>query len=290
MDIRQLRYFIAIAEERTITGAAAKLRMAQPPLSQQLKQLEQELNVQLVKRHRSGIELTSAGQSLYEHALRIVQFMEESEMEVKEIGSGIRGQLAFGVNTLSDHVLPKLLQAFREKYPKITYKIQQNESAQLCKMIKERAIEVAIIRYPLNLEAFTVMPLRKESLCFVTGTQNICTDRDLWQQLQEVPLILPSTQGLGVHSLIMEQFTGRNIAPNVIGECSDIALLMNLVQSGFASTIIPETVLQMHPGFHVRSVQIEDSTSSSVLIWLKNRYLSKAAQHFIDMCQVYYRE
>ncbi|UHA75924.1 LysR family transcriptional regulator [Paenibacillus sp. 481] len=286
MDTRQLRYFCAIAEEQTITAAARKLRMAQPPLSQQLKLLEQELGVELVQRHRSGLQLTEAGQALYMHAKRVLHLIDEAESEVKEIGSGLRGKLTIGVNTLSDERLPRLLHQFRERYPQITYKVQQNESAQLCKLIKDRSIELAIIRYPLDLEAFTCVPFRTESFCFVISEQ----DRDVhdasWEHIQHVPLMLPSTEGLGIFNMIVEQFERRQLTPNLIGECSDIAVLMELVQGGFAATIVPETVLKLHRGYQVRALPIEHHfTSSSVLIWLKDQYLSKAAQHFIKLVQ-----
>ncbi|RAV23464.1 LysR family transcriptional regulator [Paenibacillus contaminans] len=286
MDIRQLRYFIAIVEERQITAAARRLHIAQPPLSQQLRLLEKELGVKLVERTGKQLEITEAGNILYKRAIGIVKLMEESQIEVKETGNGLSGQLAIGVNTLSDERLPELLRTFREMFPRITYKIQQNESAQLCKMVKERAIELAIVRFPLELSEFSIMHLRTEPFYFVTsGKFNASQRKVSIEQIVGYELILPSTTGLGVYQMIVEAFTRQQLKPNVICECSDIATLLELVSTDFAATIVPETILKVHKGYNVQAFEIEGTSlsASSVLIWLKHHVLSKAAQNFIDM-------
>lgn len=286
MDIRQLRYFIAIVEERQITAAARRLHIAQPPLSQQLRLLEKELGVRLVERTGKQLEITEAGNILYKRAIGIVKLMEESQIEVKETGNGLSGQLAIGVNTLSDERLPELLRTFREMFPRITYKIQQNESAQLCKMVKERAIELAIVRFPLELSEFSIMHLRTEPFYFVTSRNfNTAQRKVSIKQIVGYELILPSTTGLGVYQMIVEAFTRQQLKPNVICECSDIATLLELVSADFAATIVPETILKVHKGYNVQAFEIEGTSlsASSVLIWLKQHVLSKAAQNFIDM-------
>ncbi|KPV56558.1 LysR family transcriptional regulator [Paenibacillus sp. A3] len=287
MDIRQLRYFIAIAEERQITAAAKRLHMAQPPLSQQLLLMERELGVTLLERQGRQLELTEAGRLLYKHALHITKLFEESQIEVKEAGSGLTGKLSIGVNTLSDGGLPELLRKFREKFPAITYKIQQNESAQLCKLVKERAIELAIVRFPLDLGDFSILHLREERFYYVTSRRRSPLDGKAvsFEQIGQEPLILPSTEGLGVYQMIVEEFARHGVKPNVLSECSDIAMLLELVSSDFAATLVPESVLQLHRGFDVQVYGLTGThiASSSVLIWLKDHYLSKAAQNFIAL-------
>ncbi|MCP3774657.1 LysR family transcriptional regulator [Paenibacillus sp. MZ04-78.2] len=287
MDIRQLRYFIAIAEERQITAAAKRLHMAQPPLSQQLQLMERELGVTLLERQGRQLKLTEAGRLLYKHALHITKLFEESQIEVKEAGIGLTGKLSIGVNTLSDGGLPELLRTFREKFPAITYKIQQNESAQLCKLVKERAIELAIVRFPLDLSEFSIRHLREERFFYVTSRRRRPLDGKSISlgQIGQEPLILPSTEGLGVYQMIVEEFARHGLKPNVLSECSDIAMLLELVSSDFAATLVPESVLELHRGFDLQVYELAGThiASSSVLIWLKDHYLSKAAQNFIEL-------
>ena len=284
--MRQLRYFIAIVEERKISAAAERLHMSQPPLSQQLKTMEEELGSKLVERSGKFLELTEAGKTLYKYALKMTQLMEEAKMEVKEVESGVNGRLTIGINTFSIAELPELLEQFQQQYPNITYKIQQNESSHLCSLVRERKVELAFIRLPLNLENLSVLYLYTEPFYFITSKNQKTLDHEVTlDEIQNYPLILPSTEGLGVHYLIFEAFSKFNLQPNIIGECSDITLLMNLVSSDFGASIVPETLLKLHKGYPIHAQKISStSLNASVgLIWLKNHYLSKAAQNFVDL-------
>ncbi|RKP49877.1 LysR family transcriptional regulator [Cohnella endophytica] len=286
MDIRQLRYFIAIAEEKQITAAAQRLHMTQPPLGQQLKIMEQELGVQLVNRTGKVLELTDAGQELYKHALHITKLLEQSETAVREIGRGTRGKLRIGVNTLSSAQLPQLLRTFNARYPGVTYKIQQNESAQLLRLIREHAIELALVRLPLELSDFEVISLQHEPFYFVAANAfEMETKKVTYADIQRYPLILPSTEGHGLYQSILDQFTERGLLANVIGECSDIVTLLEWVSTGNGTTIVPESILRLHREYQFQSYEIADSQLkfATGLIWLKDRYLSKAAQQFIEI-------
>lgn len=288
MDIRQLRYFIAIVEERKISAAAKRLHMSQPPLSQQLKAMEEELGSRLVERSGKFLEVTEAGKALYKYALQMNQLMKEAEMEVREVGDGLNGQLSIGVNTFSAMELPAVLHQFKQKYPKVTYKIQQNESSLLCELVKERAVELAIIRLPLELDSFSVTHLYTEPFYFITSTKQKPINHEVsLVDIHDARLLLPSTKGLGVYYLILEAFSRSQLSPNLIGECSDIALLMDLVSSDFCTSIVPETMLLRHKEYPVHACRISSAVLSAPvgLIWLKNHYLSKAALHFVELLQ-----
>lgn len=288
MDIRQLNYFIAIAEERSISGAARRLHMTQPPLSQQFKAMETELGTKLAYRNGKLLEITEAGKALYEYALQMTQLMEEAKLEVREVGNGVHGRLTLGVNTFSVATLPQVLIRFQQQFPKVTYKIQQNESAYLCQLVRERVIELAFIRLPLDLDDFSVLHLYTEPFYLITAPKQQMLGQGEVQlaELANERLLLPSTQGLGVHYLILEAFSRHEIEPNIAGECSDIMLLMQLVSSGFCSAVVPETLLKHQQGyaFHARKIAADAEISSPLgLIWLKNHRLSGAAQHFITL-------
>ena len=288
MDMKQLRYFMAIAEEKQISAAAKKLHMAQPPLSQQLKHLEEELGVPLVIRHARGLELTEAGKVLYKHALNMEKAMDQTRCEVKETGKGLRGRLSIGVNTLSSEELPQLLMQFRSRYPDMTYKIQQNESAQLCKLVKERAIELAVIRFPIDLNDFSYLHMKTEPFYLVTSEAfPELPGTVTYEQIGQLPLIIPSTDGLGLHQMIVDQLSRSGLEANVLCECSDIAMLLELVADGFGSAILPEDVLRLHKRNDIRRYAIADSSwvTSSGFIWLKDHYLSRGAKHFIELWQ-----
>ncbi|GAS83346.1 LysR family transcriptional regulator [Paenibacillus amylolyticus] len=295
MDIKQCRYFIAIAEEKQITAAARRLHMAQPPLSQQLKLMEEELGVILFERKGRMMELTQAGRSFYDYAVTLTKYMEEAVMEMQSFRHGIRGKLAIGINTISDRLIPQALQQFRTTHPQVTYKIQQNESAQLCRLLEDGKVELACVRMPVQTERYEVLHLPQEPLFYISSTPlDSPTEMGVgaemgtyFEQLTGIPLLLPSTEGLGMFELILDKFREHQVTPSIMGECSDINMLLELVRLGFASSIVPHTVLQLyqeHP-FHVYRIQDQHSTVGSALVWLQNRYLSKPAQHFVQLVQ-----
>jgi DNA-binding transcriptional LysR family regulator len=220
MDIRQLRYFTVIAEEKNISQAARKLHMSQPPLSQQLKLMEEELSVSLVYRVGKKLHLTEAGERLYHHAVQVTKLMEEGMEEVKEVGDGLKGSLKIGVNTLSETSLAGLLFEFKEKYPSVTYEIHQNESGQLLQLLREREIDFAVIRYPVHSEEFSSFMLKKEPFYFVS--------REEWDGevslngIEEVPLVLPSTKGQGLYEYTAQAFDRLGLNPNVVCASSDL--------------------------------------------------------------------
>lgn len=295
MDIKQCRYFIAIAEEKQITAAARRLHMAQPPLSQQLKLMEEELGVILFERKGRMMELTQAGRSFYDYAVTLTKYMEEAVMEMQSFRHGIRGKLAIGINTISDRLIPQALQQFRTTHPQVTYKIQQNESAQLCRLLEDGKVELACVRMPVQTERYEVLHLPQEPLFYISSTP-LDSPTEMgpgaemgtyFEQLTGIPLLLPSTEGLGMFELILDKFREHQVTPSIMGECSDINMLLELVRLGFASSIVPHTVLQLyheHP-FYVYRIQDQHSTVGSALVWLQNRYLSKPAQHFVQLVQ-----
>lgn len=288
MDIKQLRYFIAIAEEKNITAAANRLHMSQPPLSIQLKQLENELDVKLFERSSKSMELTDKGTVLYKRALQLVNSVEEIKIEIQETEEGKKGVLALGINTLSLSGFSDVIQAFHKKYPLVSLKIVQNDSFYLAEMVKIRTIEMAFVRLPLEHRGLTYQHLMNEPFYFVTNKK---TPPILLEEISNVPLILPSTEGLGIYNTILEAFTRQNLQLNHIAECSDMHILMELVNGGMGATIIPKSVFDAYGTKSLYSIPISNAimTSSLGVIWLENHYVSTPAKKFMEIIKEYSR-
>ncbi|PFI60724.1 LysR family transcriptional regulator [Priestia megaterium] len=206
--------------------------------------------------------------------------------EVKEVGAGVKGRLTLGVNTFPVVGLRELIQEFRTQNPKVTYKIHQNESAHLCKLVKERVLELGIVRTPLELKDFTVVHLYTEPFYFICSAKKQSPNYEVTlADIQKYPLIFPSTEGLGVHYVLLEAFSKAEIHPNIIAECSDIALLFALVSSDFGGAIVPETVINKYQNDNIAIHKIIDKelTASTCLVLLNNHYLSQAAQNFVNL-------
>ena len=151
MEIRRIKYFVSIVEEGQISLAAKKLNMAQPPLSQQLKVLEEELNTMLFERHTRKLILTDEGKFLYEKSLEILEMIEKTKQEMKEISSGIAGTLSIGIiPSLGAELIPKKVKDFHKKYPKVRFKVWEGDSNRMMELIEKRIVELGIVRLPIG--------------------------------------------------------------------------------------------------------------------------------------------
>ena len=168
MDIKQLTYFITIAEEGTITHAANKLHMAQPPLSTQLKLLEDELGIKLIERGARKVKLTDAGKILYKRAKHILEITNSTTKEIEEFRKGIQGTLRLGtISSSGTALLSKRIINFNKKYPNIKFEIHEGNTYELIEKMNSGIIEVGIVRTPFNSQNFECIFLETEPMVAV---------------------------------------------------------------------------------------------------------------------------
>jgi LysR family transcriptional regulator, salicylic acid-responsive activator of bsdBCD len=290
LDLKQLRYFMTIVEEKTILAAAKRLHMSQPPLSQQLRTMERDLGVSLFYRRGRKLVITEAGKALYQHAYQMIKLLEAAEAEVKEIGSGEKGKLRIGVNTLSDIELPHILTKYEKNFPNITYNIHQNESSQLIHLLELREIDAALIRLPFSADNMAKVILQDEPFYYITNVPTSSHDTITLEDIVHQPLILPSTQSLGLYEMIVQSFISIGLTPYIKAECSDTVLLANLVEQGFASSIVPHSALQVFKHKDVQLVEIENMNNASYgIVWKKDFYLPKTTREFIRLVTEHFK-
>jgi LysR family transcriptional regulator, salicylic acid-responsive activator of bsdBCD len=284
MDIRQLRYFSIIAEEGQITRAAKKLHMAQPPLSKQLQLLEEELGCHLVERKGRTLELTAPGKVLYKKAKQLLQQMDETVSEVKEVGEGYRGTLAIGSVKSCFSYIPERMRLFRKNYPEVHFHLKEGDSYRLAQYIKSREIELAIVRLPLDMSSFSHLELPPDRFVLVTPANLDHPKIIKMKDLSNMPLmLLHRISGVGLYELVINECKRHNFEPKVVCQCPDAAMLLSLVHAGVGCALLPKSTLLSLPFDGLKSVEIEDANiiSESAVIWLKDRYLSKNAENFI---------
>jgi len=285
LDVKQLRYFSTIAQEGQITRAAKKLHMAQPPLSQQLKLLEQELGVHLMDRNGKNIELTEAGKVLYKRAQEILQRFEETVTEVKEVGEGIRGVLSIGSVKTCFSYIPEKIRYFREHYPLVSFRLHEGDSFRLAKNITNWDIELAIIRLPLDLNNFSSLSLPNDRFVLVIPENWSSKKTIKMKEIAEMPLLLlHRISGAGLYELVVDECRRHGFDPNIVCQCADAAMLLSLVRTGIGAALLPKSTLLSFPADSLKIMDIEDSTieSEAAVIWLKDRCLSKSAVRFLE--------
>lgn len=289
MDLRQLRYFLTIVEEGQITLAAKKLNMAQPPLSQQLKNMENEIGSKLFIRDGRKLELTEAGRTLYEKGQFLINKFDETLTEVMEIGEGLRGTLNLGCVMSCICYLPDRIFQFNEKYPDVKLSIFAGDPYRLIQYVQERTIELAIVRSPIDTTNCEEIILDDDPFVFIIPS---CWDklRDrssiTMKEITSLPLIaLRRVNGIGVYEVVLEEFRRHGLEPNFTCESPDATILLSLVGAGLGGVLLPQSVLYSFPKEKVRVLNIIDcqTTTKTSVIWQKDRYLSNAARRFIDM-------
>lgn len=165
MNLKQLEYFIALAEELHFGRAAERLGMAQPPLSRQIKQIEDDLGALLFNRGRNAITLTQAGERLYQRGVSLVADLNDTLLEVRRIGQGAEGRLRIGfVGSATYGLMPNILKSFRASYPQVSLSLIPMNNAQLHRSLIRREIDIAIARPALNDAEIITRKLGDESL------------------------------------------------------------------------------------------------------------------------------
>ncbi|MUT65397.1 LysR family transcriptional regulator [Paenibacillus sp. NEAU-GSW1] len=293
MDLRQLRYFLAIAKEGQITRAAKALNMEQPPLSRQLKLMEQELGVTLFDRSGRGLTLTHAGELLRQKSEELLHQFGENIKEVKELDAGVRGVLALGAVVSCISLLPPAIERFRKLYPQVTFKIAEGDHYLLGYELERRNIELIVARLPFepspDMEPLSVLPLPSDPFVAVLPAQWVPDPAKTTMNMRELAdlpfLSLKTDRTTGMHHQVMIEARAHGFEPKVICECSSVAIIMALVAAGIGATVFPKSVMASFPLSTIRMLTIADADFQSEvgILWLKDRYLSNSARYFIDM-------
>ena len=288
LDIRQLKYFVTIAEEGKITTAAKKLNIAQPPLSRQLKQMEEELGVTLFDRDNKSLNLTLEGERLLLRAKELLNKLDETMVEVQELRKDASGILSVGSNLYCASLILSKVVDIREKNPGLTFKVWEGETIHLIKMLSKRQIEIAITNSPITEKSISQMTLESDPYVLVLPEKWTWSGSEQCrlEEIIDLPLILlRPNYGLGAYGQIVNEFQRLDLEPNILCECQDLIMLLGLVSSGFGATILPLSLLSLHSLGGLRVIQLKDQTliSEPKVIWRKNSYLSKAAKEFLKL-------
>jgi LysR family transcriptional regulator, salicylic acid-responsive activator of bsdBCD len=287
MDLKKLLYFVTIVEEGQITRAANRLHIAQPPLSLQLKAIEDEVGVSLLKRKNTGIELTDAGWTFYYRAVEILNSVDGMITEVKEHGLGIRGKLLLGTVMSCVSYLPKPIQIFQQQFPHVTFQLWEGDSVRVEELLQNRIIELGITRLPVRSDDLEIMRLQNEPLVAVQPhSWNVLTDDTIAiQQLKEYPLmVLHGQGGKGLYEMFVETCQSFDFTPKIICESPDVATLLTLADSGIGIAIIPKLAIGLRPKGSLSYAEITPQVhSETAVVWKKDRRLSKVAERFREI-------
>lgn len=285
MDIRQLKYFLTIVEEQQITNAAKRLHIAQPPLSQQLKLLEEELGVKLIERGSRKIQLTDAGKLLRNRAEQILNLTENTTKELTDFKEGTKGILSIGTISTSGAVLvPERMRKFHEKYPKVNFEIWEGDTYRVLEILNSGVIEIGIVRTPFNIQDYESICLSKEPMVAAFVGNSYWNGEKVslsLTDLKDKPLIVYRR----FEKLIIETCHNAGFEPKIICKNDDARTTLLWADSGIGIGIIPRSAIGLIGSSRLKHKEISASSLETQVaaIWSKNRYLSACARNFLEI-------
>jgi len=295
MELRHLRYFQAVAEEGHVTRAAERLGIQQPPLSQQIRALETELNLQLFKRLPRGMELTEAGRSFLADTEVILAQVSKARARAQRTARGEQGVVSIGFTSsaLFHPMIPNTIRVFRERYPLINLVLEELGTVELIDGLRNERIDVAFIRSPApDPHGLNIHPLLEEPMLVALPDNHPYavppSDKNdgglTIDELAKEPLIsYRSRAGAGFYDAIFSAYHKAGFVPQVVQEAPRILSTLNLVAAGLGYTIVPESLCQVQiEGVAYRS--FEKETELIAPINLATRTVPHAAvRHFTDL-------
>lgn len=250
MELRHLRYFVAVAEEGQVTRAARRLCMQQPPLSQQLRELEREIGVVLFRRHARGVELTDAGYVLLAEARTLLDRLNGAVELTRQAGEGRRGRLALGLTSSSSFhpFVPEVFHAFREAFPDVTLALEENGSGELLRGLREGRLHVAFVRSRVaGARGIGVHCILEEEMVVALPMGHALAPTHP-EDDQELPLEALASEtfvlyrrpsGSGLYDAIIAACSRAGFSPNIGQEAPVTVPTLNLVAAGLGVSIIP---------------------------------------------------
>jgi len=246
MELRQLRYFVAIVDHGSLSRAALVLHVAQPALTQQLRQLEDELGVQLLHRSAQGVLSTDAGKVFYEHALAILKQVADAQAAVVQSAERPSGSVTLGLpHSISGALALPLLTAIRARYPEITLQLTEEITGSLAEQLRAGRLNLAVLFDDGQLGGFAATPLVEEELRFICRADAPDDKRDslTLRDALAATLILPGLQH-GVRPRIESTARAAGLATHGIIEINSIAILKSAILAGMGATILPVAPVQ----------------------------------------------
>lgn len=288
MDLRTLRYFIVVAQERNITRAAEALSMSQPPLSLQMKSLEDELGAQLFVRGKRSLTLTAEGEQLLRRARQILDLTEKTQQEIKTMRDGMSGTVFLSlVEGRAPYLAAQWIAGFREEFPLVRYNLWNGSSDDVLDRLRRGLADLAVVAAPYDhehLEGFSVGTepwaaiIPKNHPLARQGGKDIplaCLDGE--------PLIVPSRKSR--IEAIRNWFEEIGLEPNIICEMSNYVDAVALAERGVGISIFPQTTCMPNELVISKVITQPARQVEYVLVWNKEQRPSGLTEEFIHFVQ-----
>lgn len=284
MELRQLKYFLKAKELLNFTEAASHLHISQSTLSQQIKQLEEELGIDLFNRFGKRITLSEAGMLFAGYAEQCLKSANDGRMLLKDLSNLNIGEIAIGITYGLRHVLTKTVIQFAASYPKIKLNIFFGTSEELEERLNNFSLDCILTFKEIKEEDNFNYRLLFSSPMSVVAARSTLKEKDSisLKELSKLSLILPSI-GYSPRDFIDQAFSGQDLKPNVAVEINDIPTLLDLIRNTQWSTILTQVTIANEQDFVAIPILGDQMLRKAMAISLKGVYEKKAVKAFLEL-------
>ena len=288
MELRTLHYFTVVAQELNITRAAEKLNMSQPPLSNQIKALEEELGVQLFIRGKRHLELTEEGGLLLRRAVQIQELADKTRQEIASLREGMTGVIYLSmVEGRAPFLAARWIAGFREEFPLVRYNLWNGSSDDVLDRLRKGLADLAVIAAPYDTEHLEGFPVGREPWIAMLHPGHPLAqtvgDTIPLSSLAGEPLIVPSRKSR--MDAIRRWFGEVGVEPHILCEMSNYMDAAALTSQGVGISIFPQTV-DVSNGLVVSKVVVQPSRQVEyILVWNRGQPPSGLTREFIHFVQ-----
>lgn len=290
MELRHLRYALAIADELHFTRAAQRLGIGQPPLSQQIKLLEQELGTQLFRRLTRGVELTEAGEAFMPHARVALAAAQEAASAARRAALGEVGTLSIGFTSSASFNprVPRIIGTFREQFPDLTLRLVEHTTARLLDQLRDGAIDVAFLRPALGeTEGLRTHRLPDEALWAALPPRHRLAGAsaiDLVDLADDSFVLYPRSNGRLLYDSVIAACRNAGFSPRIAQEAPQMTSTVNLVAAGVGVALVPESMGQLHAhGVTYVPIAGDGPQAQLMAAHARTRPIAPALRHFLKV-------
>ena len=289
IELRHLRYFIAVAEELHFGRAAQHLNISQPPLSQQIQQLEQQIGARLFARTNRSVQLTAAGEQFLSDARQIMQSVTNAADKAARLHRGEEGELRIGFTSSAPFItsVSDALYTFRQRYPGVHIQMQEINTRQQLAPLNEGRLDLGVMRNTPLPETLAHQLMLREPLCAVVHRAHRLANRATLSitELAGEPFVFFDPQvGTALYAETLTLLERYNVSPNIAQEVGEAMTILGLVATGLGISILPASFRRVRlEDVSWITLSEPDALSEVWLVWSKRREMSEATRQMIQL-------
>lgn len=290
MELRHLRYFIAVAEELHFGRAAQVLGISQPPLSQQIQALEQELGARLFERTNRRVELSEAGRLFLEEARQVLAQVDKAADVARRAQLGELGEMKIGFTSSApfNSSIPKAIYSFRQRFPAVHLNLKEMSSHDVADALLDERIEVGLMR-PLPLpESLIATELFREPLVAVLNAAHPLAQGSeqgvhLADLAHEPFVFFPRSYGSGLHAQLLSLARQAGFSPHFAQEAGEVMTIIGLVSAGLGVSVLPASFQRMRIDGVVYRTLLDAEAVTAVWLVQRREQASAMAGAFVEL-------